>query len=65
MVGGAILGIGGGKDSIVAGELLKGCSLPFDGFVMATGEQRGQAQAVADIMGKNCTLLKEKSILCC
>ncbi|HPG37486.1 MAG TPA: hypothetical protein PK865_01690 [Candidatus Saccharibacteria bacterium] len=57
---GAILGIGGGKDSIVAGELLKGCSLPFDGFVMATGEQRGQAQAVADIMGKKLYVIERK-----
>jgi len=35
---GALLGIGGGKDSIVAG------------FVMATGEQLGQAGSVADAM---------------
>ena len=48
---GALLGIGGGKDSIVAGELLKSLDIAVDGFVMATGEQRGQAQAVADTMG--------------
>jgi hypothetical protein len=47
---GALLGIGGGKDSIVAGELLKTLKVPLEGFVMATGEQRGQAQAVADVM---------------
>jgi len=47
---GALLGIGGGKDSIVAGELLKALDVPLEGFVMATGEQRGQAQAVADTM---------------
>ncbi len=47
---GALLGIGGGKDSIVAGELLKSVNVPVEGFVMATGEQRGQAQAVADTM---------------
>jgi len=47
---GVILGIGGGKDSVVAGELLKSLGLDVHGFVMATGEQRGQAQAVADTM---------------
>ena len=48
---GALLGIGGGKDSIVAGELLKQAGVPLQGFVMATGEQLGQAKAVADVMG--------------
>jgi hypothetical protein len=47
---GALLGIGGGKDSIVAGELLKALAVPVTGFVMATGEQRGQAAAVAQVM---------------
>jgi UDP-N-acetyl-alpha-D-muramoyl-L-alanyl-L-glutamate epimerase len=47
---GAILGIGGGKDSIVACELLKDCDVAIQGFVMATGEQLGQAKAVADTM---------------
>jgi hypothetical protein len=47
----ALLGIGGGKDSIVAGELLKKIDVPLTGFVMATGEQLGQSKAVADIMG--------------
>lgn len=47
----AIMGIGGGKDSIVAGELLKSSGVAVEGFVMATGEQRGQAQSVADTMG--------------
>jgi len=47
---GVILGIGGGKDSVVAGELLKTIGQDVEGFVMATGEQRGQAQAVADVM---------------
>jgi hypothetical protein len=46
----ALLGIGGGKDSIVAGELLKELGIPTSGFVLATGENRGQAQAVADVM---------------
>ncbi|MCA9328729.1 hypothetical protein KC959_03085 [Candidatus Saccharibacteria bacterium] len=47
----ALLGIGGGKDSVVAGELLKALEIPVTGFVLATGENRGQAQAVADVMG--------------
>lgn len=46
----ALLGIGGGKDSIVAGELLKKAGTPLEGFVMATGEQLGQTQSVADTM---------------
>jgi hypothetical protein len=45
-----LLGIGGGKDSIVSGELLKQLNLPFSGFVMATGEQLGQTKAVAETM---------------
>ncbi|HSX30459.1 MAG TPA: hypothetical protein VLE99_00900 [Candidatus Saccharimonadales bacterium] len=48
---GALLGIGGGKDSIVAGELLKKLDVPVTGFVLATGEQVGQAAAVAKTMG--------------
>jgi hypothetical protein len=47
---GAILGIGGGKDSIVAGEMLKSLSVPVAGFVMATGEQLGQTASVAKAM---------------
>lgn len=46
----ALLGIGGGKDSIVAGELLKQIGIELEGFVMATGEQLGQTQSVADTM---------------
>jgi hypothetical protein len=48
---GAILGIGGGKDSVVAGELLKHLGVPLGGFVIATGEQLGQAGSVASTMG--------------
>lgn len=48
---GAILGIGGGKDSIVAGELLKEIGVEVTGFVMATGEQLGQTKSVAKTMG--------------
>lgn len=47
---GTLLGIGGGKDSIVAGELLKQLGVDLEGFVMATGAQRGQAEAVTAAM---------------
>ncbi len=47
----AILGIGGGKDSIVAGELLKAAGVNLEGFVLATSDQLGQTQQVADKMG--------------
>jgi UDP-N-acetyl-alpha-D-muramoyl-L-alanyl-L-glutamate epimerase len=46
----ALLGIGGGKDSIVAGEMLKKVGVELSGFVMATGEQLGQSKSVADVM---------------
>jgi hypothetical protein len=46
----ALLGIGGGKDSIVAGELLKEVGINVVGFVLATGEHQGLAQSVADTM---------------
>ncbi len=49
----ALLGIGGGKDSIVAGELLKKIKLPTTGFVLATGTNQGQAYAVAKTMEYN------------
>lgn len=47
---GALLGIGGGKDSIVAGEFLKDVGIPVTGFVMATGDNVGQAGTVAHAM---------------
>ncbi len=46
-----LLGIGGGKDSIVAGELFKELDIAVESFVLATGNNTGQAQAVADVMG--------------
>lgn len=49
----AFLGLGGGKDSIVAGELLKECGITFDSFVLASGEQLGQTLQVADVMQTN------------
>jgi hypothetical protein len=56
----ALLGIGGGKDSIVARELLRDCDIPVEGFVMATGEQIGQAGAVADKMGLTLHVVKRE-----
>lgn len=56
----ALLGIGGGKDSIVAGELLKIMSMPLSGFVMGTADEIGQAQAVADVMGINLLIVKRR-----
>jgi hypothetical protein len=47
----AVLGIGGGKDSIVAGELLKNIGVDIKGFVFGTGTDVGQTQKVADDMG--------------
>jgi len=47
----AILGLGGGKDSILAGELLKSLAIPVTGYVLATGDNHGQTQQVAKIMG--------------
>ncbi|HSX05395.1 MAG TPA: hypothetical protein VLF69_02930 [Candidatus Saccharimonadales bacterium] len=55
---GALLGIGGGKDSIVAGELLRDLAVPVTGFVLATGEQVGQAAAVAGAMGVDLLVVK-------
>ncbi len=46
----ALLGIGGGKDSVVAGELLKEMQINTAGFVLATKENMGQSKPVADIM---------------
>lgn len=45
-----LLGIGGGKDSIVAGELFKELGISVEGFVLATGNNTGQAQSVAEVM---------------
>jgi len=46
----ALLGIGGGKDSIVAGELLKSANVQPKGFVLATGDILGQAKQVMKAM---------------
>lgn len=48
---GVLLALGGGKDSIVAGELMKSLGQDVSGFVMATGQQLGQTKAVAETMG--------------
>ncbi len=49
---GAILGVGGGKDSIVAGEILKAIGLDLTTMDMATRDHHGQAGVVMDIMGQ-------------
>lgn len=48
---GAILGVGGGKDSIVAGEILKAIGIDTTTMDIATRDHHGQAGAVMDIMG--------------
>lgn len=48
---GALLGVGGGKDSIVAGELLKALQIETTSMDMSTGDHEGQAGEVMDIMG--------------
>lgn len=53
-----MLGIGGGKDSIVAGELLKEISANLEGFVLATGDNLGQTKDVSDVMGVNLNIVK-------
>jgi hypothetical protein len=46
----AVLGIGGGKDSIVAGELIKLIGVPLEGFILATGSATAQAALVGKTM---------------
>lgn len=46
-----ILALGGGKDSVVAGELLKMVGLSLEAFVLATGDNNGQVTSVAKDMG--------------
>ncbi len=47
---GVILALGGGKDSIVAGELLKQLGLNITAYVLGTGKDKGQTPAVAKDM---------------
>lgn len=46
----AVLGLGGGKDSIVAGELLRNADVSISGFALNTGTNSGQIAAVSDTM---------------
>ncbi|QQR54364.1 hypothetical protein IPG41_04130 [Candidatus Peregrinibacteria bacterium] len=46
----ALLGIGGGKDSIVAGEFLKKRKIPLKGFVLETGPSSPVVSAVMKAM---------------
>lgn len=56
----AMLGVGGGKDSIVAGELLKKLNTPTTGFVLATLTNRGQTQAVVEKMGVDLSAVERR-----
>ena len=47
----ALLGIGGGKDSIVAGELLKKMAYPYTGFVIETQTKYPIIHTIIDTMG--------------
>jgi hypothetical protein len=53
-----MLGIGGGKDSIVAGELLKEIGVALQGFVLATNTNVGQTKEVTDVMGITLNVVK-------
>jgi len=46
-----ILALGGGKDSVVAGELLKTLDIPLTTFVLGTGPHQGQTATIAKDMG--------------
>lgn len=48
---GAILGVGGGKDSIVAGELMRRIDVDTTTLDIATRDNRGQAGKVMQIIG--------------
>jgi hypothetical protein len=47
----ALVGIGGGKDSIVSGELVRAEGYPFEGFVMEGSLQTSSVDPVAERMG--------------
>ncbi|MFA9288865.1 MAG: hypothetical protein ACEQSA_03230 [Weeksellaceae bacterium] len=46
----ALVGIGGGKDSIVVGELLKKAEKPFDAFVVETQKHHHTIDEVIEVM---------------
>ncbi len=46
----ALVGVGGGKDSIVTGELLKNRAISFDGFVVETGMRSAIIEDVIRVM---------------
>lgn len=48
---GALLGIGGGKDSIVAAEICRSIAIPTTTLDIASRTHRGQAGAVAEAIG--------------
>jgi hypothetical protein len=48
---GGLLGLGGGKDSIVAAEMLKHISYPFNTFVVETQSEYPLVKKVAEVIG--------------
>lgn len=46
----AILGIGGGKDSALAGEVLKALGVSLKGFALGTKDNFGQAERISSVM---------------
>jgi len=55
-----LLGIGGGKDSVVAGELLKSLGYPVEGFVVTNSNVPPQVEGVADQMGVNLLVIERE-----
>ncbi len=56
----ALLGLGGGKDSIVAGELLKEIGIDLATFVLATGDTSGQTKSVSKVMEVKLSPIKRR-----
>ena len=47
-----LVGVGGGKDSIVSAELLKEAGVDFNAFIVETGKHSPLTDKVASVMGK-------------
>lgn len=56
----ALLGIGGGKDSIVAGEVLKAIGVPLEGFVVVPADVPAPVLDVAHTMGVDLLVVRRK-----
>ncbi len=55
-----LLGIGGGKDSIVAGEILKGMEVDFSGLVIETGERNMITENITKLLGTKSILIERR-----